>query len=130
MPHEESLYPPDWLRIAEADWRRARRMMEDNDAAAAGFFLQQSVEKFLKAFLLSKGWRLVRTHDLEALLNDALPHFDALEEFRDECIKISGYYMAERYPPLTENAFSVEDVRQSVAAVERMVELLRAKISK
>jgi hypothetical protein len=27
MPHEESLYPADWLRLAERDWRRVERLL-------------------------------------------------------------------------------------------------------
>ncbi len=56
MQHDESLYPPDWVAIAEKDLERMKRMLEDDDPGIAGFFLQQSVEKFLKAFLLVNGW--------------------------------------------------------------------------
>jgi len=55
MPRKESLYPTDWLRIAEKDLQRAEHLLEIHDAEAAGFYLQQAVEKFLKAFLLAKG---------------------------------------------------------------------------
>ena len=72
MPREESLYPADWLRIAEKDPGRVEHLLDVHDPEAAGFFLQQAVEKFLKAFLLSKGWELERIHDLEVLLNEAL----------------------------------------------------------
>jgi len=54
MPREESLYPADWLRIAEKDLGRARHLLDVQDPEAAGFFLQQATEKFLKAFLLSR----------------------------------------------------------------------------
>jgi HEPN domain-containing protein len=67
MSPQESLYSADWLRIAEKDLRRARRSLGDNDPEMAGFCLQQAIEKFLKAFLLSKGWQLRRIHSLEAL---------------------------------------------------------------
>jgi HEPN domain-containing protein len=68
MPLRESLYPADWLRIAEKDLQRVEHLLNINDPGAAGFYLQQSVEKFLKAFLLSHGWKLQRTHDLQVLL--------------------------------------------------------------
>ena len=55
MQHKESSYSEDWLRIAEKDLDRVKRSLRDGDTEAAGFFLQQSLEKFLKAFLLSKG---------------------------------------------------------------------------
>ena len=64
MPREESLYPADWLRIAEKDLGRIEQLLDVQDPEAAGFYLQQAVEKFLKAYLISQGWKLQRTHDL------------------------------------------------------------------
>ncbi len=56
MPREESFYPADWIRVAEKDLERVGRLLDAQDPEAAGFFLQQAVEKFFKAFLLAKGW--------------------------------------------------------------------------
>ena len=50
-----------------------------NDPDAAGFYLQQAMEKYLKAFLLSKKWKLKRTHDLEVLLNEAVQQISVKE---------------------------------------------------
>lgn len=55
MQPEESLYPAHWLRIAEKDWKRVAWLLDAGDAELAGLCLQQALEKFLKAFLLSKG---------------------------------------------------------------------------
>jgi len=82
MPPKESYYPSDWVRIAEKDLSRVRLLLEGDDPDAAGFYLQQAVEKFLKAFLLSKGWMLERIHDLEPLLNEALRFDSSLEVYR------------------------------------------------
>ena len=98
MPLEESTYPRDWLAIAERDLSRVDRCLRDMDPAAAGFFLQQALEKSLKAFLLSKGWRLRRIHDLEALLDDATGYDVDLETFRSVCQRVTGYYLIDRYP--------------------------------
>ena len=67
MPPKESRYPNDWLALAEKDLLRVTRSLRDKDPELAAFYLQQAVEKFLKAYLLSKGWKLRRIHDLEAL---------------------------------------------------------------
>lgn len=72
MKHKESQSPADWLRIAEKDLGRVHRLLAMEDPDAAGFYLQQAVEKFIKSFLLSNGWELQRIHDLEPLLNAAL----------------------------------------------------------
>lgn len=49
MTSEKSSYPGGWLRIAQKDLRRVERALRDRDAEAAGFFLQQAVEKFLRS---------------------------------------------------------------------------------
>ena len=72
MPGKETSYPADWLRIAVKDFSRVEKLLDIEDPEAAGFYLQQAVEKYFKAFLLSKGWKLKKTHDLETLLNEAL----------------------------------------------------------
>lgn len=127
MPREESLYPADWIRIAEKDLGRVGHLLNAQDPEAAGFYLQQAVEKFLKAFLLSKGWELERIHDLEVLLNEALVHMPSLDQFRPVCQKITGFYFVERYPFVTEVGLTDDDVRDSLEQVIRLIEKLRAE---
>lgn len=129
MPRKESLYPTDWLRIAEKDLQRAEHLLEIRDAEAAGFYLQQAVEKFLKAFLLAKGWKLERIRDLEALLNDALAHDPALDEFRSACQKITAFYFVERYPFVTGTDLTEDDVRSSREQVQPLIEIIRTATS-
>lgn len=92
------LYPRDWLKYARKDWRRIYRMLKDNDIEAAAFFLQQALEKYIKAFLLQSGWTLKKIHDLDALLDDAVKYDPSLELFRKMCKRVSAYYLIERYP--------------------------------
>ena len=125
MPRKESLYPNDWLKIAEKDLTRVESLIKINDPEAAGFYLQQAVEKFLKAFLLSNGWKLDRIHDLEALLNAALKYDPSLEIYRDACQKITGFYMVERYPLIMDTGLTIMDVRKSIADIKSLIEKLR-----
>ena len=50
-----SLYPDSWKGVVRKDWHRMDVLLDDDDAEGAAFFLQQSLEKYLKAFLLEKG---------------------------------------------------------------------------
>ncbi|MEW5766011.1 MAG: HEPN domain-containing protein [bacterium] len=129
MPRKESLYPADWLHIAEKDLRRVDRLLEEDDPELAGFCLQQAVEKFLKAFLLSQGWQLRRIHDLDTLLDDTLAYDASLEKFRSVCQKISGFYFVERYPFVVESDITEEDVRTSLEQAKRLIEELRRKVA-
>lgn len=125
MPREESRYPADWLRLAEKDLRRVQRALRDDDPELAGFCLQQSIEKFLKGFLLAKGWKLERIHDLGKLLDDARAYEPDLGRFRDACHRITDYYVVERYPLVAEAGPSPEDVRQSLEGVRDLIERMR-----
>ncbi len=104
----------DWLKIARKDWRRVQRNLRDRDVEASAFFLQQSLEKFLKAFLLNRKWKLRRVHELDALLDEAVKHQPNLESFRDLCERVSGYYFAERYPPLGTLDLTSRDVKRDL----------------
>ncbi len=90
MPAKGSLYPSDQLRIAERDYARVEYLLAAHDPEAAGFYLQQALEKFLKAYLLSKGWQLQRIHDFEPLLNEALHLNSPLEQYRTILQRVSG----------------------------------------
>jgi HEPN domain-containing protein len=97
MPPEESLYPTDWVRIAEKDLGRVSKLLKDQDAELAGFCLQQAVEKFLKAYLLKHGWKLRRIHNLDTLLDDAISINPSFVTFHKVCIRITSFYFLERY---------------------------------
>ncbi len=62
--------PRDLLALAEKDYQSALILAHADDPQidAAGFHLQQAVEKSLKAWLALKGIDYPRTHDLNPLL--------------------------------------------------------------
>ena len=78
----DSSYPQDWFRIAAKDLRRVARRLAERDGEDAAFHLQQAIEKYLKGYLLSRGWVLKRIHDVEALLTDAIRYDSSLERYR------------------------------------------------
>jgi len=83
----------------------------------------------LKAYLLSKGWRLRRIHDLEILLNDALEYAPSLEAFREICQKITDYYRVERHPFTTPSALTSEEVRHSFGETQKLIKKIRELMS-
>lgn len=124
MPPEESRYPRDWLRVADKDWRRAEQALDAADAEEAGFWLQQALEKYLKAYLLSRGWELKRIHDLEILVNEAAELDNGFGGFQEVCRKISGYYLTERYPMLSASSLTLDEVKESRDKARTLVDLI------
>jgi len=121
---ENSLCYKDWIEIAKKDWDRMERMLEDEDAEGASFFLQQSLEKYLKAFLLKKGWKLKKIHNLYTLLDDAVKYDQNMGSFRALCERVSGYYFTERYPKLVEEELTCEDIKNDLNEAKRFIEAL------
>ena len=128
MKRKESLYPTDWLRIAEKDLNRVHHLLAVHDPEAAGFYLQQAVEKFLKAFLLSRGWALQRIHDLEPLLNEGLAFDSSMEKYRSVLQKITGLYFVERYPLMLEAGLSEKDVVDALQQVTGLLDTIRSHL--
>jgi len=116
--------PEEWREVARKDWARVKRQLEDGDAEAAGYFLQQSIEKYLKAFLLQYGWSLKKIHAVHDLLSDAVIHQPALETFRSLCERVSGYYLAERYPPLVPSELTCADVERDREQARQLIQTL------
>ncbi|TXT24857.1 MAG: HEPN domain-containing protein [Rhodocyclaceae bacterium] len=126
MASGESRYPQDWFRIAAKDLQRVARRLAEKDVDDAAFRLQQAVEKGLKGFLLARGWRLKRVHDLELLLSDAVRHDRGLERYRLFCRQVASYYILERYPTLEESP-SLAEVRDAYAQARTLVRKLRSR---
>jgi HEPN domain-containing protein len=101
--------------------KRVDALLAISDEEGAGFHLQQAAEKYLKGFLLGRGWQLKRTHDLEDLIDDAV-QFDAhFETFREECRFSGEFYVSERYPfPLA----SVPSRQEFDATMEKIKEMI------
>ncbi len=129
MPQKESEYPHDWTAIAEKDWQRAHMLLDAGDPELAGFCLQQAVEKFLKAFLLSHGWKLRRIHNLEALLDDATAYDASLRPFEHACRRITDFYLVDRYPLFAHAEVTAEDVQGALNDVTGLVEAIRRALS-
>ncbi|MFH1563527.1 MAG: HEPN domain-containing protein [Nitrospirota bacterium] len=110
MPDRESRYPEDWFKKAKKDLERVGHRLKGKDIEDAAIHLQQALEKYLKGYLLSKGWKLKPTHDLEDLLDEAVKSEPSLEQFRDLCLEVTPYYIEERYPFFIEEP-SAEDIK-------------------
>ena len=121
---QDSHYHDDWIKMARKDFRRINVLLKDEDAEGAAFFLQQSLEKYLKAYLLQKSWKLKKIHDLDTLLDYAAEFDERLSIFIDFCEKVTGYYFAERYPVLIPSELTIQDIDSDKADAKRFIKAL------
>jgi HEPN domain-containing protein len=62
--------PQDWLFLARERLTAADALFQSLGATYSGVeLLQEAVERFLKAYLISKGWELQKIHNLSTLLD-------------------------------------------------------------
>jgi HEPN domain-containing protein len=122
--YQNSLYPEDWRTVARKDLDRVERNLNEGDIEAAGFFLQQALEKYLKAFLLEKGWELQKTHALYTLLDYAIEFDSGLENFRSLCERATSYYLTERYPQLATPELTRKDIEKDLEEARRFIKAL------
>lgn len=129
MPNnKESLYSKDWIEKAKKDLHRVRVLLADNDAEGAGFHLQQAIEKYLKGYLLHRGWKLEYIHDLVKLLNYAQDYDLSLEEFRALCQQATGYYVVDRYPFPVYASPKNEEIEEALRKTVELVKKIDAEV--
>jgi HEPN domain-containing protein/predicted nucleotidyltransferase len=61
-------YVNEWLRQSDEELRIARYLSDGNFYRSACYHAEQSIEKYLKAHLIAKGWDLEKTHSIRRLL--------------------------------------------------------------
>lgn len=121
--------PLDWLRSARVRLHSADLLHPVEGATESVIeLLQEASERFLKAYLLSRGWRLRKIHDLGALVAETVdidPRFCAFEDFADS---LTDQFWAQHYPggDLEDIGHDYPALRQSL---EEMVQLIEAEIA-
>ena len=86
MAEAPDAYAAEWRAKARQDFERVGRRLAEGDTEDAAFHLQQALEKALKSYLLMRGWKLHKIHDVEALLDEAVVKDATLEAFRSSGI--------------------------------------------
>ena len=129
MPNKkESLYPQDWFRKGEQDLKAAIILLSSDNLEVASFHLHQALEKYLKGYLLSKGWKLRRIHDLEELLDEALAYTQDFERFRDLTQIATEYYTEERYPFMLSSELNKEELEDILSQIQDLIKRIRKEI--
>lgn len=124
MTSADSPYARDWEKAARKDWGRMRLLLASEDPEGGAYFLQQAVEKYLKAWLLAHGWPLRKTHELPVLLAEICTRRPELTVHEPVCDRLAGYYFSQRYPTLIDPGLTRTDVDNDIAqAAMLLVEL-------
>jgi HEPN domain-containing protein len=99
-------------------------LLNDGDADGAGFFLQQAIEKYLKAFLLTHGWKLKKVHTLQSLLDEAAAFAPPMVALRPVCERVSGFYIGDRYPSIGAEGLQIEDIHRELSEARSLITMI------
>lgn len=121
--------PRTWIAKAENDLLNVRNNLKAEQVPwdTICFHAQQAAEKMLKAFVVSRGRAVSRTHDLVALLAEAVAEGGPLEVLEADCRLLTPYAVMLRYPGAVGEP-SEQETLQAVEAAERVYERVRALI--
>lgn len=122
--------PSDWLLLAEERLTAADTLFQALGGTLSCIeLLQESLERYLKGYLISKGWELRKIHSLPTLLDHAV-HYD--EEFKahaDLCENLTAQFWAQHYPgdDLSEVG---EDYPQMRSQATELIRLINVRLSR
>lgn len=117
--------PDDWLRSARTRLHSADLLHPLEGANESVIeLLQEATERFLKAYLIARGWKLRRIHDLGTLVAEAVAldaRFAAYEDFADS---LTDQFWAQHYPggDLTDVGQDYPCLRQSLGEMVKLIE--------
>ncbi|NQT34903.1 HEPN domain-containing protein [bacterium] len=116
----------EWFEYAERDLESARILLTRKgleDVVAT--HIQQAVEKYLKGYLIHRGWELIKTHDNEYLMDKAAGYDKTFEKYYRFGRTISAFYFKHRYPPLPESHFKPDEIMQLFDTALEITELAK-----
>ena len=108
------------IKRSERFFANALKDFEEKEYDVAMFNLEQSLQLFLKAKILSKGIQFPKTHEIEKLIEflSKIEKEIKLNEKEKKVLKnLEQAYISSRYLPFS---FSEEDVRDAIELVKKI----------
>ena len=121
----------EWLGKADEDFLFAEaNLREDNGFfAQICFHFQQSAEKYLKAYIIAKGLKLEKVHDLLYLLRTCIAHDASFSVLQEQCILLNAAYIETRYPVHWPTDYTRETAEQAHSAAADIAGLVRERLA-
>lgn len=94
------------------------------DVVIVCFHFQQAAEKYLKAYIINKGLKFDKVHDLVHLLRTWAVHEISFSELKEECIILNTAYIETRYPVHWPTDYSRNTAKHAQAATEKIREIV------
>jgi len=116
----------EWFERGKHDIEVAKILLaEEEYFDVVLFHIHQAVEKYLKGFLIFKGWELKKIHDLEVLITEVISFDIEFQRYLDFGRKLTDFYYEERYPPGPVTSYTKKEVREMLEIAEEIINRLK-----
>lgn len=120
----------NWLEQAEYDLKSAEDVLKNKNFSLACFLSEQSTQKSLKGFLISKKQIYSQIHAITGLLEQSSKFNSEFNKFIDEGKILDKYYLSTRYPDtlpeplLPYKAYSEKEAEEAIAISRKIFSLV------
>jgi len=120
-----------WWNYADGDLRLAKQGLRGAQPPyhTICFLAQSAGEKFLKAYLISKGWELKKTHDLVELLKYCSAYHSAFVKLAADAALLNEYITAGRYPARMLSSITPDEALEAVQAAKKLRKVVKKLLS-
>ncbi|MDR4497214.1 MAG: HEPN domain-containing protein [Candidatus Scalindua sp.] len=123
----------EWLKFADENFAVAGHELERDDAACHTicFLCQEAAEKYLKAYLISKGWELKKTHDIVELLEYCSDYDDDFDQLVEAGRVLNDYVVEGRYPGnISFETIEIVQAQEAYKLAENIKECVVARLGR
>ena len=116
--------PQDWFHLAEERLRSADALRRSEGVTYSCVeLLQESVERYLKGFLIAKRWKLERIHDLNRLVDTAASYDPRFHIFAALAQSLTEQFWAQHYPgdDLEDVGADYDDLRRQAGDLIQLI---------
>lgn len=126
----DTLKYKEWFEIADKDLNGAKILYEYGaDYGLVLFHLQQSVEKYLKGYLMANTGMLQGGHSLIKLCKKACEFDNEFRKYIKDCAFLNEYYIETRYPAEDPLIANKEDVEDGLKFTIEIIDMIKKKFS-
>lgn len=123
-----------WLAQAEHDFKVARHNFQAQHYSDTCFMAEQSAQKALKAYLLTRGKRFVWEHAIQSLAEMCQSYDEAFKDLIEEGMILDRYYITTRYPDalappaVPYKSYTKKEGAQALRIAGKVLNLVRQRI--
>lgn len=117
-----------WLKIAKEDLKVTKILLENEVFSTATYHCQQAAEKALKAYLVFKKQKVLKTHDLMKLVISCCRLNGGFKVLHDAAEHLNPFATKFRYP----TEFDIPDyvdTKSAIKQAQKIVDFVLKKIA-